>query len=80
MRRFVIERTVDVTGISGTGLILSGVEWTADGPCDVYWHRTKTTGQYPSLACVESTHCYASNARVVWLDQEHAPQGGEPTL
>lgn len=67
-RRFVIDRATDVTGISGTGIILYGVEWTADGPCDVYWLKTKTTGQYPSLQCVKATHCYNNNARIIFLD------------
>lgn len=67
-RRFVIDRTADITGISGTGLILYGVEWTAGGPCDVYWIKAKTTGQYPSLQCIKDTHCYNNNARIIFLD------------
>lgn len=67
-RRFVIDRQQDITGISGTGIILYGIEWFVGGPCDVYWLGTKTTGQYPSMAVVESTHCYNNNAQVIYLD------------
>lgn len=73
MRRFYLERAVDVTGISGTGIILYGVEWNVEGPCDVYWLGTKTTGQYPSLAVVRSTHCYNNNAQVVFVDEHPWP-------
>ncbi len=72
MRRFRIERQHDITGISGTGVILYGIEWVPDGPCDVYWLRTETTGQYPSLDVVKSTHCYNDNARVVFVDAVHS--------
>jgi hypothetical protein len=69
MRRFVIDRSSDITGISGTGVILYGVEWFPGGPVDVYWLKTKTTGQYPSMEVVKSTHCYNDNARVIYLDE-----------
>jgi len=69
-RRFILVRSVDITGISGTGVILYGVEWTAGGPVDVYWLGTKTTGQYPSMEVVRATHCYNNNARVVYIDGE----------
>jgi hypothetical protein len=68
MRRFTLVRSVDVTGISGLGTILYGVEWFPSGPCDVYWLRTKTTGQYPSMDVIRSTHCYNNNARVEYID------------
>jgi hypothetical protein len=75
MRRFIVQRTVDVTGISGTGIILYGVEWVENGPCDVYWLGTKTTGQYPSLKRLEEIHCYAvngvKNAKVVYIDETY---------
>ena len=66
MRRFVLERREDVTGISGTGIILYGVEWYPGGPVDVYWLKTKTTGQYPSMDVLRATHCYNDNARVIY--------------
>lgn len=68
MRRFVIDRKLDLTNISGLGIILYGIEWYQGGPCDVYWLRTQTTGQYPSMDVVKSTHCYNGNAEVIYLD------------
>lgn len=68
MRRFVIDRKSDITGISGTGVILYGIEWIRGGPCDVYWLKTQTTGQYPSIDVVRSTHCYNNNAEIIFLD------------
>jgi len=54
MRNFVLDRYKDITGISGTGIIAYGVEWESRGQCDLYWRRTKATGQYPSLEMIES--------------------------
>ncbi len=68
IRRFVIDRKTDITNISGLGIILYGVEWFSNGPCDVYWLKTQTTGQYPSMDVVRSTHCYGGNAEVIYLD------------
>jgi hypothetical protein len=79
MRRFIVTRTTDLTGISGTGVILYGVEWLAGGPCNVYWPKTDTTGQYPSLQRLEEIHCYAvdgkPNAEVEFLDPTHEFHG-----
>ncbi|SRR5579883_586124 len=72
IRRFVLDRSADITGISGTGIILYGVEWYPGGPVDVYWLKTRTTGQYPSMDVVRSTHCYNDNARVIYLDDSPA--------
>lgn len=36
MRRFVLRRNVDVSGISGTGIVAEGVEFT-NGTCVVRW-------------------------------------------
>ncbi len=35
-RRFVLDRNVDVTGVSGTGVVAEGVEFS-DGVCCVRW-------------------------------------------
>ncbi len=74
MRCFILDRNTDITGISGTGIIAYGVEWEPDGHCDLYWLRTKTTGQYPSVESVKAIHCYNDNARVVWVDSGHIPR------
>ncbi len=68
MRRFVLNRSQDVTGISGTGVILNGVEHIPGGLCSVYWPKYGTTGQYPSMKVLEAIHCYNGNAVVEWLD------------
>lgn len=68
MRRFVVDRKSDITSISGTGIILYGVEYQRGGQVDVYWLKTRTTGQYPSMDVFRETHCYGGNAEVIYLD------------
>lgn len=75
MRRFILDRSQDITGISGTGVIAYGIEWLPDGPCDLFWLRTKTTGQYPSIKSLQSIHCYNDNAKVIWVENEHFSEG-----
>jgi hypothetical protein len=71
MRRFTLDRSQDITGISGVGVIAYGIEWSPDGPCDLFWLRTKTTGQYPSVDVLKAIHCYNDNARVIYVDEYH---------
>lgn len=77
MRRFILQRQTDVTGISGTGIILYGIEWKENGPCDVFWLKTETTGQYPSVERLRQIHCYpvegVPNATLVFLDPIETP-------
>lgn len=75
MRNFILDRKQDITGISGTGIIAYGVQWTPGGLCDMYWLGTKTTGQYPSIDSIKSTHCYNNNASVIWLQDDHYTEG-----
>lgn len=48
MRRFVLNRSVDVSGVSGTGVVVEGVEftdgtvaikWLGDRPSMVFWNN-----------------------------------------
>ena len=72
MRRFILDRDTDITGISGTGVIAHGVEWEEGGQAGLYWLGTKTTRQYPDILSVQAIHCYNDNAKVVWIDEDHS--------
>lgn len=48
MKRFVLNRSVDVSGVSGTGVVVEGVEftdgtvaikWLGDRPSMVFWNN-----------------------------------------
>ena len=69
MRRFHLARDVDVSGVSGTGIVAEGVEFS-DGTAVTRW----VTGQHPStvvwvdVASVEAVHGHGGTTRVVWRD------------
>lgn len=66
-RRFHLERDVDVSGISGTGIVAEGIEFT-DGTTVIRWvtgdHRS--TVVWPSIAAVEAIHGHGGATRIVW--------------
>lgn len=70
MRRFVLIRDIDVTGVSGTGVVVWGVVWP-DGTCAYRWNAIRrTTCLADSIADVEGIHGHDGKTRVVWLDTE----------
>jgi hypothetical protein len=70
MRRFVLEREVDHSGVSGTGRVAEGVEfssgrvaleWLSDWPTSVVFHDR-------GVQSVEAIHGHGGATRVVYLD------------
>jgi hypothetical protein len=67
-RRFVLERDEDETGISGTGVVVEGVEFS-DGRVAYRWMSEHRTDQLAdSMAKVEAVHGHNGKTRIVWLD------------
>lgn len=79
MRRFSIIRDQDVTGVSGTGLVAEGCQFS-DGTCVVRWRPVApekarkglapTTVVHADIASVETLHGHNGATRVEWLDGE----------
>lgn len=69
MRRFHLQREQDVSGISGTGRVAEGVEFS-DGSAVVRWiageHRS--TVVWADIASVEAIHGHGGATRIVWDD------------
>ncbi|MET0785764.1 MAG: hypothetical protein ABWY25_03585 [Paenisporosarcina sp.] len=71
MRRFVLERIEDVTGISGTGIVAEGIEFS-DGVVCLRWMT-----EWPSSVChyergmesVEAVHGHNGKTRIVVIDE-----------
>ncbi|QIM19888.1 hypothetical protein G7075_00050 [Phycicoccus sp. HDW14] len=67
-RRFQLQRDHDVSGISGTGIVAEGVEFS-DGVAVVRWlgeHRS--TVVWPSIDSVRHIHGHGGATRVVFVD------------
>lgn len=71
MRRFVLQRDADPTGVSGTGVVAEGVAFSDDVVC-LHW-----VGDWPSsvvhyergMESVEHVHGHSGQTRIVWLDE-----------
>lgn len=75
-RRFVLIRDADITGISGTGIVAEGIEFS-DGTTVMRWleagtarpeHVRPTTVVHESVESVVGLHGHGGATRVVWVD------------
>jgi hypothetical protein len=67
-KRFVLNRTQDATGTSGTGIIADGVEFPS-GKCVI--HFRPAPGSiiiFDSVADMESVHGHNGQTQIVWID------------
>ncbi len=83
-RRFVLVRSEDVSGVSGTGEVAQGVLFSS-GKAVIAWIRTPTSIDiYDSLEDLLTIHGHAGRTRVRWLDGEmdegDEPRGAPPTI
>lgn len=81
MRRFHLQRDVDVTGISGTGRVAEGVVFS-NGWCALTWLTEHTSVVfYPGIEHVRAIHGHTGSTHIVFEDavEVAAPsrEGGE---
>lgn len=68
MQTFILWRNQDVSGVSGTGLVAEGVQFS-DGICVCRWTTdTATTTMYASIADVEAIHGHDGATQIIWED------------
>lgn len=68
LRRFVLVRDVDVTGVSGEGVVVWGVSWP-DGHVSYRWNTdTATTSSADCIDDVIAIHGHNGATKLVWLD------------
>ncbi len=69
MRTFTLERSEDVSGVSGVGTVAEGVEFS-DGRVALRWivgeHRSSVL--WDSIADVEKIHGHSGATVVRWVD------------
>ena len=70
MRLFVLRRDVDTSGVSGTGIVAEGVEFT-DGTVALRWlSDTPSTILHSSLDNVYAIHGHDGKTRVLFRDED----------
>lgn len=68
LRRFVLRRSEDASGVSGTGIVAEGCELT-NGKVALSWYSQHTVvGVYDSMKSVEAIHGHGGKTAVEWLD------------
>ena len=69
-RRFVFLRDEDETGVSGTGLVVEGVQYS-DNHCDYRWMTEHQTSQSAdNLDIIIAIHGHNGRTRIVFIDRE----------
>lgn len=79
MRRFIVRRLEDVTGLSGTGVVAEGVEfsdstvamrWLQLSPGNPHYQRgvRATTVLHEHVESVEALHGHNGRTIVEWVD------------
>lgn len=71
-RRFELVRDEDVSGLSGTGVVVEGVLWT-DGTVSTRWRgQVHSFGNWNSMENLVSVHGHQGKTWVNWLDAAEA--------
>ena len=70
MKTFILRRLVDVSGISGIGMVAEGVQFK-DGQVALSWFGVHHTVEIsPSIETVEKIHGHGGKTIVEWDDTE----------
>lgn len=68
MRRFELHREVDLSGVSGTGIVAEGIEY-GDGSVALRWlTKHSSTAVWAGVQSVEIIHGHGGTTRVIWID------------
>lgn len=68
MRRFALMRDVDVSGMSGTGRVAEGVEFSNGFVALTWLSEVTSVAVYLSIEHVELIHGHRGLSRVIWED------------
>ncbi len=72
-RRFLLQRHQDISGVSGVGLVASGVMW-ADGSIALHWHtKIRSHVIFPAIEDMLELHGHSGATELIWLDEEPQP-------
>ena len=68
MRAFVLKRTTDASGVSGTGIVAEGVQFSS-GKVALSWRTAVTSiGVYDSIEDAQAIHGHNGQTVVVWIN------------
>ena len=68
MRRFELLRITDVSGVSGTGLVAEGVEFSSGKVALCWYGEYRSMSFWDSIDSLEAVHGHEGSTKVVWID------------
>jgi hypothetical protein len=78
MRMFVLDRSEDATGTSGTGIVAEGVQFS-NGQVVIHWlSQLEAINVYANAMVLEKLHGHGGRTVVRWLDGTAEPNGPDP--
>jgi hypothetical protein len=64
---FLLVRDVDVTGVSGTGVVAEGIQFT-NGKCALsWWSDIQSIGIYNGIQDIIAIHGHGGSTRIEWI-------------
>lgn len=69
MRRFELHRIEDKSGVSGTGVVAEGLEFSDGHACLRWKTQFRSTAIYDSMKDVEAVHGHGGATKIVWVDE-----------
>lgn len=68
MKRFILKRSQDVSGVSGTGIVAEGIKFSG-GQCVLHWLSFHSSiAIYDNIESLEEIHGHEGSTEVIWLD------------
>jgi hypothetical protein len=61
---FQLERTRDISGVSGTGLVAEGIEFD-DGAVILRWYNTGAITIFKNMGQVRAVHCAGGHTKII---------------
>jgi hypothetical protein len=79
MKTFKLYRLADESGVSGTGIVAEGIEFS-HGEAVLSWLTShRSIGIYPNMKELENIHGHGGKTRV-WWDGEPMPQRNDDDI
>ncbi len=71
MKLFYLNRKEDISGISGTGIVAEGVQFS-NGKCVVAWLTDyKSVAIYDNIEDLQAVHCHEGKTIIEWIKNEN---------
>lgn len=68
MRRFLLNRTEDISGVSGSGIVAQGVQFDNEF-CALTWlHELTSIAFYQNIEDLEKIHGHNGATKILWID------------